>query len=135
MQSAIEAGDALLAYRVAHFCKSIGLGKTKFYELVRDGKICHRWPQAGPCRGSAMPGPGRQRMSEPTSNRPDRDRLLYSVPRAAQLLSLGTSTVWALLADGTLASVSIGRSRRIPHSELVKLCTKQEVENTPMSHA
>jgi excisionase family DNA binding protein len=74
-------------------------------------------------------------MSEPTSNRLDRDRLLYSVPRAAQLLSLGTSTVWALLADGTLASVSIGRSRRIPHSELVKLCTKQEVENTPMSHA
>jgi excisionase family DNA binding protein len=39
VQSTIEAGDALLAYRVAHFCKSIGLGKTKFYELVRDGKI------------------------------------------------------------------------------------------------
>ena len=39
MQSTIEAGDALLAYRVAHFCRSIGLGKTKFYELVRDGKI------------------------------------------------------------------------------------------------
>jgi hypothetical protein len=39
VQSAIEAGDALLAYRAAHFCKSIGLGKTKFYELVRDGKI------------------------------------------------------------------------------------------------
>jgi excisionase family DNA binding protein len=35
----MEAGDALLAYRVAHFCKSIGLGRTKFYELVRDGKI------------------------------------------------------------------------------------------------
>ena len=39
MQSTIQAGDALLAYRVPHFCKSIGLGKTKFYELVRDGKI------------------------------------------------------------------------------------------------
>ena len=39
MESKMEAGDALLAYRVAHFCKSIGLGKTKFYELVRDGKI------------------------------------------------------------------------------------------------
>lgn len=39
MQSTIEAGDAVLAYRVAHFCRSIGLGKTKFYELVRDGKI------------------------------------------------------------------------------------------------
>jgi excisionase family DNA binding protein len=39
VQSTIEAGDAVLAYRVAHFCRSIGLGKTKFYELVRDGKI------------------------------------------------------------------------------------------------
>ena len=33
------AGDAPLAYRVAQFCKAIGLGKTKFYELVADGKI------------------------------------------------------------------------------------------------
>lgn len=33
------ASDAPLAYRVEHFCKAIGLGKTKFYELVRDGKI------------------------------------------------------------------------------------------------
>jgi excisionase family DNA binding protein len=24
---------------VAQFCKAVGLGKTKFYELVRDGKI------------------------------------------------------------------------------------------------
>jgi excisionase family DNA binding protein len=32
-------GDAPLAYRVAQFCKAVGLGKTKFYELVRDGKI------------------------------------------------------------------------------------------------
>ena len=33
------AGDAPLAYQVAHFCKAIGLGKTKFYELVAAGKI------------------------------------------------------------------------------------------------
>ena len=33
------AGDAPLAYRVAQFCKAIGLGKTKFYELVAAGKI------------------------------------------------------------------------------------------------
>ena len=33
------AGDAPLAYRVAQFCKAVGVGKTKFYELVRDGKI------------------------------------------------------------------------------------------------
>jgi excisionase family DNA binding protein len=28
-----------LAYRVASFCKSVGIGRTKFYELVRQGKI------------------------------------------------------------------------------------------------
>jgi excisionase family DNA binding protein len=28
-----------LAFRVKAFCKSIGIGRTKFYELVRDGKI------------------------------------------------------------------------------------------------
>jgi len=28
-----------LAYRVTSFCKSIGIGRTKFYELVREGKI------------------------------------------------------------------------------------------------
>ena len=39
MQSTIEKSGAPLAYRVTQFCKSIGLGKTKFYELVRDGKI------------------------------------------------------------------------------------------------
>jgi excisionase family DNA binding protein len=33
------ASDAPLAYQVAHFCKAIGLGKTKFYELVAAGKI------------------------------------------------------------------------------------------------
>jgi excisionase family DNA binding protein len=31
--------DAPIAYRVKTFCNSIGLGRTKFYELVRDGKI------------------------------------------------------------------------------------------------
>ena len=33
------ASDPPLAYQVAHFCKAIGLGKTKFYELVAAGKI------------------------------------------------------------------------------------------------
>src|SRR5262249_33648060 len=39
VQSINETSDAPLAYRVAQFCRLIGLGKTKFYELVRDGKI------------------------------------------------------------------------------------------------
>jgi excisionase family DNA binding protein len=58
-------------------------------------------------------------MSEPTSDKPD--RLLHSVPHAAQLLDIGVSTVWKLIADGELPTVRIGRSRRIPHESLVKL--------------
>jgi excisionase family DNA binding protein len=34
-----ETGNAPLAFRVRPFCTSIGIGRTKFYELVRDGKI------------------------------------------------------------------------------------------------
>ena len=37
IQHSTGAGDAPLAYRVAHFCRAIGLGKTKFYEL--DGAL------------------------------------------------------------------------------------------------
>ena len=47
------ASDAPLAYRVEHFCKAVGLGKTKFYELVRDGKITS---QAQPAATSSLGG-------------------------------------------------------------------------------
>ena len=39
MKSISEEANEPLAYRVNHFCKSVGLGKTKFYELLRAGKI------------------------------------------------------------------------------------------------
>jgi len=39
MNSASEAGEPRLAFRVEPFLKSIGIGRTKFYELVRDRKI------------------------------------------------------------------------------------------------
>jgi excisionase family DNA binding protein len=58
-------------------------------------------------------------MSESAPNKPE--QLLYRVPHAARLLDLGTSTVWALIAAGKLQTIKIGRSTRIPHSELVKL--------------
>jgi excisionase family DNA binding protein len=58
-------------------------------------------------------------MSEPAPDKPD--RLLHTVPHAAQLLDIGVSTVWKLIAEGKLPTVRIGRSRRIPHEALVKL--------------
>ena len=63
-------------------------------------------------------------MSEPAPNKPE--QLLYRVTRAAQLLDIGVSTVWALIAAGKLQTIKIGRSTRIPHSELVKLAGPQQ---------
>ena len=40
MKLKIETGEPnCLAFRVQPFCKSIGIGKTKFYELLAAGKI------------------------------------------------------------------------------------------------
>lgn len=47
--------------------------------------------------------------------------LLYSVRSAAARLSVGQSTLWAMIAAGKLKTVRLGRSRRIPHSELERI--------------
>jgi len=45
-------------------------------------------------------------------------QLLYRVEEAAQLLRLGRTTMYALIQDGTLRAVHIGRSCRITRAEL-----------------
>jgi excisionase family DNA binding protein len=58
-------------------------------------------------------------------HQPDTDRatpavkLLYTPVEAAQALGIGRSTLYELLADGTIPSVRIGTSRRIRHADLV----------------
>lgn len=44
--------------------------------------------------------------------------LLYSPEEAASVLSLGRSTMFELLSSGEIASVKIGRARRIPRVAL-----------------
>ena len=63
-------------------------------------------------------------MNEVAPDKPQ--RILHSVSHAAQLLDIGVSTVWALIAAGKLQTIKIGRSTRIPHSELVKLAGPQQ---------
>lgn len=46
------------------------------------------------------------------------ENLLYKPEKAAELLGIGRSKVFELLALGTLESVTIGRSRRIPRIAL-----------------
>jgi len=45
-------------------------------------------------------------------------RLMLTVPEVASRLSLGRSTVYAMLKSGELASVAVGRLRRIPLDSL-----------------
>jgi excisionase family DNA binding protein len=47
------------------------------------------------------------------------ERLLYRPEEAAELLAIGRSSCYALIASGRLTSVRIGRSRRVPGDALV----------------
>ncbi len=46
------------------------------------------------------------------------NEILLTVPEAAQRLSIGRSLLYRLLLEGAVASVKIGRSRRVPVSAL-----------------
>jgi excisionase family DNA binding protein len=48
----------------------------------------------------------------------DRDKLLYSVPEAASVLSVGKSTAWAMIARGELTAVRVGGRRLVTRAEL-----------------
>ncbi|OAA26555.1 DNA-binding protein, excisionase family [Frankia sp. EI5c] len=45
-------------------------------------------------------------------------KLLFTPAEAAEILAIGRTTVYELLATGALESVRIGRSRRIPRAAL-----------------
>ncbi len=47
------------------------------------------------------------------------DRLLLTVPQAARQLGISRSLMYALMDDGIIASIHVGRLRRIPASVLI----------------
>lgn len=46
------------------------------------------------------------------------DPILVSIPDAARLLSVGRSSIYAMLTTGTLESVTLGRRRLIRYESL-----------------
>jgi len=58
--------------------------------------------------------------TEPVAVTKLQERLLYRPIEAFELLGIGRSTGYALLASGALPSIKIGRSRRIPADSLKK---------------
>jgi len=49
------------------------------------------------------------------------DRLLLTPAEAAQALGIGRTKVYELMASSALASVQIGRCRRVPRDALAEL--------------
>jgi excisionase family DNA binding protein len=49
-----------------------------------------------------------------------RDSLLLTPEEAAQVLRVGRTTIYALIKEGQLRPIHIGRSCRISHAELVR---------------
>ena len=54
-----------------------------------------------------------------TSDIEQKPRLMLTIPEAAEMLAISRSTLYQLVSAGALATVSIGRLRRIPADELV----------------
>ncbi len=46
------------------------------------------------------------------------EQLLYRPEQAAEIIGVGRSKIFELMATGQIASVQIGRSRRIPRESL-----------------
>jgi excisionase family DNA binding protein len=46
--------------------------------------------------------------------------ILLTPEQAARALGLGRTTVYALIRDGELRSVRLGRARRVPYASLVE---------------
>jgi excisionase family DNA binding protein len=62
---------------------------------------------------------------------PTRERLLVTPEEAGEMLGLGRTTVYGLLASRQLASVRIGRARRIPVAALNSfIATLQKIDPT-----
>lgn len=54
-------------------------------------------------------------------------RLLYTIAEACDLLSIGRTTMHHFISEGTIASVKIGRCRRIPREALLEFAAAGEV--------
>lgn len=61
------------------------------------------------------------------------DSLLLTVSQAADRLELGRSLVYELVMRGEIASIKVGRARRIPAAALDQFVAERLAESTPVS--
>jgi len=58
---------------------------------------------------------------------PPQSRMLFRIPEAAELLGISRSSVYNLIAAGTLRATKIGAATRIPASELARIAEQGAV--------
>ena len=63
-----------------------------------------------------------------TAAQPSPQPLLITVKAAAKMLSLGESTVYAMIASGDLPYVAVGRVKRIAMSDIDAWITRSRVQ-------
>jgi excisionase family DNA binding protein len=56
------------------------------------------------------------------------EQLLLTVKQTASALSLSVAKVYELLASGAIASVHVGRARRVPRAELERFVDQLRAE-------
>ena len=61
------------------------------------------------------------------------DSLLLTVSQAADRLELGRSLVYELVMRGEIASIKVGRARRVPAAALEQFVAERLAESTPHS--
>lgn len=58
------------------------------------------------------------------------DRLAYRPDEAADVIGVSRTTVYALMRDGALGFVRVGRARRIPRAELERWVAENTTSTT-----
>lgn len=58
------------------------------------------------------------------------DKMLLSVPEAAEVIGVGRSVLYELLRDARLSSVTVGRRRLIPRASLIEFVTDLQRQST-----
>ena len=61
------------------------------------------------------------------------NKLLLSIPEAAERVSLGRTKLYELIVRGEIPTVRIGRSVRIPARALAEWAERQVTEQVPAS--
>ena len=88
------------------------LAAAGYLETGTTGR-CSIFSAQEPKRTSSRPGAGVSPVA------PRMEKLLFTPVEAAEYLSIGRTKVYELITTGSLASVRVGKCRRIPASALV----------------